>query len=53
MALTDVDYKDQGPSITGESNIWPFQASSPPHTEEVVGKAEQGCCGGDASLDYR
>ena len=29
MALINVDYKDQGPSITGESNIWPIQASSP------------------------
>jgi hypothetical protein len=28
-ALIDMDYQYQGPPITGSSNIWPIQASSP------------------------
>ncbi len=28
-ALIDMDYQHQGPPITGSSNIWPIQASSP------------------------
>jgi len=28
-ALFDVDFKDHGPPIAAESNIWPIQASSP------------------------
>ena len=28
-ALIDMNYNDQGPSITGQSNIWPIQMSSP------------------------
>jgi hypothetical protein len=29
LALIDVDSADRGPPITGSSNIWPIQASSP------------------------
>ena len=28
-ALIDVDYKNQGPSIERDANVWPIQASSP------------------------
>jgi hypothetical protein len=28
-ALIDVDFQDYGPPITGSSNIWPIQTSSP------------------------
>ena len=28
-ALIHMDYSDQGPPITGQSNIWPIQMSSP------------------------